>query len=83
MLRMTKLNMVIKWYQIIILIKEPLNKAVDWQEYNRELSELLTDLSKTEKAPTEIATIFNTLFINIPRKKTILTTSTTQSLIKA
>ena len=47
MLIMTKLNMVIKWYQIIILIKEPLNKAVDWQEYNRELSELLTDLSKT------------------------------------
>ena len=43
-------------------IKEPLNKAVDWQEYNRELSELLTDLSKTEKEPTEVVTIFNTFY---------------------
>ena len=71
-------------------LKEPLNKAVDWQEYNRELSELLTDLSKTEKAPTEIATIFHTLFINIPeeknlelKKKSILIASTTKSLRKA
>ena len=38
-----------------------MSKAAVWEEYNRELSELLSNMNEVEKAPTEMATRSNTL----------------------